>query len=151
MGRTRYCFLSLALIASCAQAADPVPFKQCFHQAARRQNLPVEALIAIAQQESSFNPKAVNQNKNGSADYGLMQINSWWMPTLNNYGIQKEHLFDACTNIHVGAWIFAQGILMHGWNWRGIGAYNSTKDNMRLQYAQNIVHRWKRISLGNGS
>ena len=99
----------------CLAIAKSIPYERCFHQAAQRQNLPAAALVAVAQQESSFNPSAINVNKNGSADYGIMQINSYWLPKLSTFGIQKEHLFDACTNIHVGAWIFAQGIVSHGW------------------------------------
>ena len=138
--------LLLLLLPFAANAAK-IPYQSCFIQAAQRQNLPVEALIAIAEQESSFNPRAVNQNKDGSADYGVMQINSWWLPKLKSYGIQEEHLFDACTNIHVGAWIFAQGIIAHGWTWRGIGAYNATKDPLRLQYAEKIIRRWGKLSM----
>lgn len=147
----RYCLLAIPLLMPALVFAKSIPYQSCFQQAAKRQNLPLEALVAIAQQESSFNPLAINRNKNGSADYGVMQINSWWLPKLSAYGIQKEHLFDACTNIHVGAWIFAQGIVAHGWTWRGIGAYNANKDPLRYQYAQKIVHRWKKITSGNRS
>jgi len=34
-----------------------------------------------------FNPKAVNYNKNGTVDYGIMQINSFW---LKKYKIPEE-------------------------------------------------------------
>ncbi len=140
--------LSLILSAS-AHAQEPreIPFQQCFKEAAERQNVPSEILIAIAIQESSLNPRAIKKNKNGSTDYGIMQINSWWLPKLEKIGIQKEHLFDVCTNIHVGAWIFAQGIATHGWNWKGIGAYNARNDRLRMAYAEKILKRWKALTL----
>lgn len=140
--------LALALAADSALARGAEPYQQCFEEAAQHQGLPTSVLLAIASQESSFNPRAVNRsNKNGTADYGMMQINSRWLPTLRKFGIEsKEDLFDACTNIHIGAWIFAQGVAKHGWNWRGIGAYNAGKDHLRLRYAEKILQRWKRLS-----
>ena len=129
-------------------AGSPEAYQNCFEDAAKHQGIPKDVLMAIAAQESSFNPRAVNRsNKNGTVDYGMMQINSWWLPKLRKFGIQsKEDLFDACTNIHVGAWIFAQGVAQHGWNWRGIGAYNASKDHLRLKYAEKILRHWRRIA-----
>jgi len=48
----------------------------CFDEAACRYNISADILYAIAKVESNFNPGAVNWNKNGSYDYGIMQINS---------------------------------------------------------------------------
>lgn len=123
---------------------DYAPYLGCFNEAAQRQNLPVELLIAVAEKESGFNPKAVNRaNANASTDYGMMQINSWWIPKLEKMGIPAETLMDACTNIHVGAWIMAQEVSRHGWSWRGIGAYNANSDHKRLNYAKDVLRRWQ--------
>ena len=35
-------------------------------------------LTCIAKHESSLNSKAVNKNKNGTTDHGLLQINDLW-------------------------------------------------------------------------
>jgi len=128
--------------ASASSLASP-KYDKCFTEAAIRQSIPKAVLFAIAEQESGFNPRVINTNTNGSTDIGIMQINSWWLPTLKSMGIEREHLFDPCTNIHVGAWIFAQGIVQHGWNWRGIGSYNARNEARQIAYAKKILIRWK--------
>jgi hypothetical protein len=53
-----------------------------------------------------------------------MQINDAWLPALARFGIAESHLFDACINVHVGAWILADNIRRHGYGWEAVGAYN---------------------------
>ena len=110
----------------------------CFEQAAQRYQVPVELLKAISTVESNGNPNAVNTNKNGSVDVGHMQINDWWLPKLEPYGITKEKLKDPCINTNVGAWILAQSIATHGFTWKAIGAYNATTGYKRLIYARKV-------------
>lgn len=96
----------------------------CWDAAARRYDVPAELLQAIARQESGLKPGAVGRNPNGTRDLGLMQINDAWLPTLARFGIAESHLFDACINVHVGAWILADNIRRHGYGWEAVGAYN---------------------------
>ena len=77
-------------------------FYHCFFDAGERYKIDPFLLIAIAKVESNFNPKAINTNKNGTKDYGLMQINSYW---IERYKIPKEWLFEPCYNIHFGAMV----------------------------------------------
>ena len=123
--------LTLLLMPSAAGAA-------CFEQAAHRYQVPVEILKAISTVESNGNPNAVNTNKNGSVDIGHMQINDWWLPKLEPYGITKEKLKDPCINTNVGAWILAQSIATHGFTWKAIGAYNASTGYKRLIYARKV-------------
>jgi soluble lytic murein transglycosylase-like protein len=111
----------------------------CFDEAAARYGLPVPLLKAISRVESSGRPHAINRNSNGTYDIGHMQINSSWLPTLRRYGIEKQHLFDACISTHVGAWILAQNISKLGYNWTAIGAYNAVSPGKRNAYAQKIA------------
>ena len=60
----------------------------------------------------------------GSRDIGLMQHNSSWLPTLAGHGIAEHNLFDACTSIHVGAWILAGNVSRLGYTWEAVGAYD---------------------------
>lgn len=58
---------------------------------------PTESLgvmTCIAEFESSFNPKAINTNVDGSKDYGLFQINGRWWGRKCDIG----HLFDPLYN-----------------------------------------------------
>lgn len=111
---------------------------KCFSQASARYGVPVSLLRAVSSVESGGNITAVNINKNGSADYGHMQINSYWLPTLAKFGISKVQLMDACTNTHVGAWIMASNIARMGYNWQAIGLYNASSADKANRYSQKI-------------
>lgn len=124
--------LSLALILM------PGSVFACWEQAAYKYRINPYLLYAIARTESSLNPNAINRNKNGSYDIGLMQINSSWFPLLRKNGITEKQLFDPCVNIEVGAWILAQNMQRLGYSWNAIGAYNTSKPDLRLRYAQKV-------------
>lgn len=116
----------------------------CFSDAAKRYGVNEKILIAIAKVESNFNPSAININKNGSVDHGLMQINSQHLKKLARFGIDKKSLMDPCTNVHVGAWILAEVIQRHGKKWWAVGAYGaggrSSKEILREQYAAKVIN-----------
>ena len=100
-------------------------FEECWERAAVRYDIPVKLLQAIAYVESRMLPDARKINRNGSIDYGLMQVNSRWLRYLKPYGITGESLKEPCTNIMVGAWILKQEILRYGFNWMAVGAYHA--------------------------
>ena len=110
----------------------------CWEEAAVRYGVNEHLLYAIAKTESSLNPKAINRNKNGSYDVGLMQINSSWFPTLRKFGIEEEDLYDPCTSIHVGAWILSDNMRRLGNSWNAVGAYNTSKPDLRVKYAYKV-------------
>ena len=119
----------------------PPAFAACFDQAAGRYGVDARLLKAIATVESNGNPRAVNRaNGNGSHDIGLMQINSRWLPTLAQWGIDRSALHDACLNIHVGAWVLAQNQQTFGATWRAVGAYNARDEGKRAAYVDRV---WK--------
>ncbi len=108
----------------------------CFEEAGQTYGISPEILYNIASVESGFNPYAVNKNKNGSYDYGLMQINSIWAKKL---GTERwKALSDPCTNVMTGAWILSQCISSYGYTWRGIGCYNSRTPELNKIYARKI-------------
>jgi soluble lytic murein transglycosylase-like protein len=110
----------------------------CWEAAAARYGVNPYLLYAIARTESNLNPQAINRNKNGSYDIGLMQINSRWLPTLRQYGIDEQQLLEPCVSIQVGAWILAGNIRRLGNSWDAVGAYNSGNPAYRLRYALKV-------------
>ena len=115
----------------------------CWQEASQRYGVPVSLLKAVAQVESSNRARVVARNTNGSLDIGYMQINDWWLPHLQRYGITKTTLLDdACINLNVGAWILKQGIDRYGYNAQGIGAYGAgtdpKKSQVRTTYANKV-------------
>ena len=62
--------------------------------------------------ESSGDPGAINENKNGSKDYGLMQINDIHAPAIKKtFGYDMKELLDPKKNLEVAAWIWEK----QGW------------------------------------
>jgi soluble lytic murein transglycosylase-like protein len=112
----------------------------CLDDAAAYRHLNPALVRAIAQHESGMHASAVNVNRNGSEDIGLMQINSSWLPTLSRFGIRREHLFDACVNAYVGTWILASNCRRFGAIWKCVGAYNAVSPQKQLTYA-NAIYR----------
>ncbi|RZI42187.1 invasion protein [Herbaspirillum sp. HC18] len=110
----------------------------CWNEAATRYGVHPYLLYAIAKTESGLNAKAINRNKNGTYDIGLMQINSGWLPVLRKYGFDEKQLMEPCTSIQVGAWILAQNMARLGNSWEAVGAYNSTKADLRMKYALKV-------------
>lgn len=116
----------------------PADGSACWDEAATRYQVSPTLLHAIARTESALDPKAIGRNKNGSRDIGLMQINSSWFAELARYGIEESHLFEPCTNIHVGAWILAQNISRYGYTWEAVGAYNAADPKRRQSYIAKV-------------
>jgi soluble lytic murein transglycosylase-like protein len=124
----------------------------CWDLSGERYQISPALLYAIAKTESGLNPRAINKsNANGSIDYGLMQINSFWLPALAKHGITKEHLFDPCTSIEVGAWILAQNAKQLGYNWNMVGAYNARSPDKRLVYARKVYKSLTGLTAGESA
>lgn len=126
---------------------DVKPYIGCFKEAAYRYSVDLYVLLAIAKTESNFNQSAINKNTNGSADYGLMQINSSWFDNLEKYGISESDVkTNYCVNINVGAWILASNFHSHGTSWNSLGAYNAgfreSRQSLRDKYAQKVYKHY---------
>lgn len=127
---------------------NPNQSRFCWDQAGAYYGVDPWLLFAVAKVESSFNSNAINRNKdkNQSTDYGLMQINTFWLPHISKYGISKEHLFDPCTSIFVGAWIMKANIDRFGYNIDGIGAYNSPNNlQIRRNYGNKVINAYHEV------
>ena len=139
MRKMKYFCLALLLILATAHSAYPF----CFDEAGAEYGISPLILRAIAKVESNFNPGAINWNRNGSYDFGLMQINSSWAHVL---GLERWNtLGDACYNTRTGAWILANCMSKYGYSWEAIGCYNSQTPNKRDRYARAVFRQLQRI------
>ncbi len=127
---------------------------QCWSAAGSRYAVEPELLQAIAMVESGMRADAVNINKDGSRDIGLMQINSIHLPALLKKGITEQRLLaEPCLAVHVGASILAEFIVRHGYTWTAVGAYNAggarNRQAARLRYARKVWNRYKQLIISN--
>ena len=115
----------------------------CFEEAGAQYGINPQILRAIAKVESNFNPAAINKNTNGSYDFGLMQINTIWAPTIGKERWSK--LGDACENTKTGAWILSMCMEKYGYTWKAIGCYNSQTPHLRDKYSQKVFAQLQKV------
>ena len=114
----------------------------CFEEAGKAHGISSELLRSIARVESGFNSRAINTNRNGSSDLGLMQINSAWIAILN---LKREELIaDPCYNVMTGAGILRKCIDRQGYTWESVGCYNAQSKGKRVGYSWKIFRELKR-------
>jgi len=108
-----------------------IPYLTCMALAAALNDLPPRALPAIHEVEGG-RPGSVHRNTNGTADLGVMQINTTWVPALAAAldqpaaDISDRLVSDSCFNIVVAGMILRLYIdEEHGDLWRAIGDYHS--------------------------
>jgi soluble lytic murein transglycosylase-like protein len=123
-----------------AQAGQqPRTMMDCFDEAGKMYKVPPMLLQAIAWVESRYNKNAENYNTNGSVDMGVMQINSLWLEPLSEYGVETKHLYNACYNISVAAWILRKQINEVGYNWQAVAHYHSRTPERGENYAHKVA------------
>jgi len=112
----------------------------CINQAAVTYQVPAPIIISILSIEGGRNGMA-SKNKDGSLDYGPMQVNSRWEKTLTKYGITRNDLqYKPCVNVAVGTWILAQSIADGKNIWHGIGIYHSRTAAFNERYRNKVKH-----------
>jgi soluble lytic murein transglycosylase-like protein len=133
--------LALLLLVTFASSAhaEPRTMMDCFNEAGRAYKVPPMLLQAIAWVESRYDKNAENKNTNGSIDVGVMQINSLWLEPLSEYGIEQKHLYNACFNINVAAWILRRQINEVGYNWQAVAHYHSRTPDRGDSYARKVA------------
>lgn len=124
---------------SFAQGTNTASALECVAPAAEFHKVSPAVLKAILKVESSFNPRAINKNENGSIDVGIAQMNSIHFKELAKYGIAPDNLFDACTATYVAAWHLGKQLTAYGNTWFAIGAYHSATPYYNERY-QSLVY-----------
>ena len=129
--KSRICPLAFGRRPWDRQLTMPVPFLACMSLVAQLYVLPPRVLPSIQKIEGG-RPGLVMTNRNGSEDYGVMQVNSIWLPYLSRYtgldqAVVRERLINrSCFNIAAAGLLLrthldrAQGDLM-----TAIGNYHS--------------------------
>lgn len=117
----------------------------CVNQAAANYAVPAELILAIIFVEGGHNGIAM-LNKNGTYDYGVMQINSSWLNNLTQFTVTAHELqFDACQNVMVGTWILKQNIQSNPNLLKAIGNYHSHTPNLNQAYAEQVLFIYGKI------
>ncbi len=107
------------------------------------QNVPIYLAVAVVQQESGFDPDALNAT---SQDYGLFQVH---FPFWRRYFARKkegkllplhpEELFQIPVNVHVGMMILKHDLDLEKNDLaKGIGLYSGRKGEARSVYLDRI-------------
>lgn len=110
-------------------------FDKYFVGAGEQYGVPPLLLKNIAKIESNLNPNAICVNKNGTKDYGLMQINTIHLKRLNKqYGLTEQMLMEPKTNIYAGAQLLSKIIHKHGFNFESIGRYHSNTEEFKKKW-----------------
>ncbi len=96
---------------------------------AQKYGVPVNIVLAVIEQESGFNPRAYNVNRDGTKDVGLMQVNFHHNERLmKEYGVSSpEDLFNPELNVELGVRILSENYRRYG-SWElAIKAYNGIR------------------------
>ena len=111
---------------------------ECINQAAIAYHVPATLILSVLAVEGGAVGLA-SANKNGTVDYGPMQINSIWLSKIRLYGYTQHQLqYDPCVNVKVGAWILSQNIANAATTWRGAGSYHSHTAILNQQYQTKV-------------
>lgn len=117
----------------------------CINHAAVRYHVPAELILAVIKVEGGRNG-SVSTNKNGSVDYGVMQINSLWLTQLKPYGYSAQDLqFNACKNVEAGTWILSQALSSGDSVRQGIGNYHSHTPQLNQKYHLRVTQLLDKI------
>jgi hypothetical protein len=120
-------------------------------------SVPLAALEAIHAVEGG-RVGTISKNTNGSIDMGVMQINSLWLPVLEQKWnmprgiIQDKLVNDACTNVSVASWILANHLrATHGNLIEAAGRYHSLTHKYSQEYSIKFEVALYKIKEGGGN
>ncbi|MEO7326566.1 MAG: lytic transglycosylase domain-containing protein [Dokdonella sp.] len=148
----RVCWILIAGAAaafspSAVASPDPVhDIGYCVSQASDDFKVPRVVILLILDTEGGW-VGAEARNKNGTSDFGPMQVNSSWLPTLAKFGITRDLLQNhACTNIYTGTWILASLMKANKDLADVIALYHSPTPKYQAQYLGEVrKHLMKRL------
>ena len=128
----------------------------CIMMASQTYSVPTPVILAVLHVEGGRIGQE-SSNRNGTKDLGPMQVNTIWLPQLAQYWRTSQYIArrwvrdDACTNIHVGAWILSRKINEAGSLGGGIARYHSATPHLGRRYLQKVTIALRRLGLLNVS
>lgn len=119
---------------------------ECINQAAVSYLVPAKVIIAVLATEGG-RTGSIHKNKDGTEDYGPMQINSSWLSKLSQFNYSRDDLINnPCLNVIVGAWILSQKISEGKNYWQGVAGYNSFTPKVNANYQYQVVSNYNLIN-----
>ncbi len=119
---------------------------ECINQAAVTYYVPAKVIISVIATEGG-DVGVARQNKNGTYDYGPMQVNSSWLPTIKKYGYTDKLLqYDPCVNVMAGTWILSTKITQARDYWSGVANYHSVTPLLNSRYKLKVINYYQLLS-----
>ncbi len=119
---------------------------ECINKAAVIYHVPASLILSVLSVEGG-DVGTASPNKNGTYDYGPMQINTIWLNKIKPYGYTKEQVqYDPCVNVMVGAWILSRNIADSPELWRGVGGYHSYTPSLNMRYQNKVWNVYALLS-----
>ncbi len=123
----------------------PVPYLACMLAVSQFYHLPPRVLPSIQVVEAG-RPGTISRNLNGTADLGVMQVNSRWLPYLSrSSGLQpvvvaSRLIYDPCFNIiSAGAIMRIYLNEAHGDVVQAVGYYHSHTPELAGDYQIRVI------------
>ncbi len=118
----------------------PFSVPPCVIQSSVDYSIPARLILAVQKTEGG-KIGVKNRNKNGTFDYGVMQINTVWINKLKRqFKIDEEMVMnDYCFSIRVAAYILRYEINLENGNiWSGVGHYHSRTKKLKDAYISRV-------------
>lgn len=123
----------------------PVPYLACMMAAAAFYHLPPRVLPSIQAVEGG-SPGAISRNADGSADLGVMQVNTLWIPRfaevthMTPAAVRTRLIVDPCFNIAAAAFIMRIYLAeSRGDVVRAVGYYHSHTPELATGYQIKVI------------
>ena len=110
-------------------------YKQC-----TKYGIPYDLMLGMISLESNFNPKEINtSNKNGTIDFGLCQLNSCNINTLNEYFERELDYLNFYDNVEAGIYHFSKSYDSYNIE-KSLLVYNRGANGARKYYNKYLTY-----------
>ncbi len=119
---------------------------ECINRAATTYYIPAKVIISVLATEGGKIGDA-RLNRNGTYDYGPMQVNSSWLSKIARYGYTQQLLqYDPCVNVMAGTWILSTKMVKANDYWSGVANYHSFTPSLNARYKMKVLSYYQLIS-----